>query len=245
MIRYETHKIIESGLCVEDIEYLRRQVLTGRSVISEQGHITENLSMLYEATKTMLTVVEFLLPLCNITDINVTVDDGVCQHNMKCHQSVPSASIQFKGEVNYESWLMAWICITDKNEYKSDTHIDITPYASAAMHHKLNGRITFAQIGHLTETINNMLDDDDAYAYEDSYDIVSTDNELFAHVGEVHQLNNNGVMAYSENYEMPSLYRKWFIDHVIGEVVKYYLYEINEGGPYISASTSVLEASLE
>lgn len=243
MIRYETHNIVTNGLCVEDIEYLRRQVLTGRSVISEQGHITENLSMLYEATKTMLTVVEFLLPICDITDIKVVVDDGIYQHDMKCRQTA-SAYVRFEGTINYQSWMKAWVDITDK----LDIHTDIVPYATAVMHHLLKGCITFAPVNHLadysTGDLNDMLDDD-VYAYEDVYDIVSTDNEILAHINKVHRLNSNGVMAYSENYEMPSLYQNWFVNHVIGEVVKYYLYEIGEGGPYISASTSVLEASLE
>lgn len=51
---------IEEGFTAHDIEYLRRQILTTRSVLTDQQKNTNLVSHLFEGAKTMLSACEFL-----------------------------------------------------------------------------------------------------------------------------------------------------------------------------------------
>lgn len=69
---------IESGFTTEDIEYLRKQILTRRSVLSDMRNNTMQISYLFEAAKTMLTAAEFVSRIhdVEITSISIFVDSG-------------------------------------------------------------------------------------------------------------------------------------------------------------------------
>ena len=73
----------------DDVAYLRSKVLTNRFVISSAGSNTIDISSLYEATCTLLDVVNVLLKIIWIEDIEVYIGDD--------HHEASRSYVRFTG----------------------------------------------------------------------------------------------------------------------------------------------------
>lgn len=188
MIIFSLSETTKTGLTTEDAEYLRRRLLTSRSVSSERlGSIGEAASMMYEASKTMLTVVELLIPVVEesmrkITHVEVAIDDGKDDDGQRVVD--PSARViirspdspnaqQFRGELSFVS------------------------------HRCTTGPLAWQ------------------YTYCERYQIIDPriedpDDRIIVEYTTSHDLNQNGVLAYSENFPMPSVYHQTMRDMVFG-----------------------------
>lgn len=100
---YSNSVEIQEGFTAHDIEYLRRQILTTRSVLTDQQKTTNLVSHLFESAKTMLSACEFLgavdMERAILEWKRIRVEVMVPSENESPDLATPKATLYAKGRI--------------------------------------------------------------------------------------------------------------------------------------------------
>lgn len=195
-IEFTNSICIPEGFAKEDFEYLRRQILTRRSVLSDQQKSTNLISHLFEAAKSMLTAMEMLgsadmsRAITKITKIHIEVETP--KETSIDSPIRPRAVVIADGNLSKR----AIDVIEAYNEKVSKgNEIPIDNY-----YLRFLGVYNIKPIKEFTIRV---------YLCEKN-----SDEQLL--LGQDHRIGNpNLVLAYQENFPAPSVYRALFRDEII------------------------------
>lgn len=187
-------------ISVEDIDYLRRKILTERAVISESKENTIMISSLYEATKTLLTAIEFTMDIMWITKVEIIITDD--KDDSSSHENTVNA---------------VWINIDGitKKTFMGDPDSSHTLYSPNMRYH---AEYSYTNPEHpnypsgFEYNIKYVVDPMDCpNGVVSKVDVRGKSTEFKYSVVR----NANSVLSYSENFPAPSQFRNMIKSQII------------------------------
>lgn len=194
---------IEEGFTAHDIEYLRKQILTRRSVLSDQQKSTNLVSHLFESAKTMLTACEFIgavdMPRAIATWERIKIEVLVPKEDNTNPEAVPISTVYAKGIIR---------CIDEKyqNMFRLEllSQYTMKPVREFGATFYLQPRVPA-----------NILAGANIPAKPDINKIDGLNRELVRLGCDRRLANPNMVLAYQENFPAPTVFVNTLRDTII------------------------------
>lgn len=189
MVRYHSRNVVKSCITPSDIDYLRRQILTGRAVNSEGGINTDSLSSLYEAAKTLLTVIEHTLSIFKFNSIEIRIEEKQIESPT---QSITSAEPVYSTMDSYVQIVLEGFAFVETN-YVNAKVVSVP----------IRGILEFTPPH--TDAISTSQNN---YLFHILFVDARTDipDESRSKYEQWNQRNPNMILSYQDNFPMPTVF---------------------------------------
>lgn len=202
----------------EDFEYIRRQILDQRSLNSSDRTNNVTVSLIYEATNTILKALEYISRVC-VYNITISVFDSLTSSDLDRYVPLLEHIRELDLSIDISSGFA--IVIADCSQMEYD--VELKQYLA------IDGKIV--NVFYYDTVAKNYMFHQDFQAKN----IITESDEgvNHTHINHVYinriPLNANGIAYYHENFPLPTLYQLDIQSSFVDNVIKDYRKSIQTG----------------